>query len=99
MAEQSVEQACLDIEIAYAKPERQVLLTLNVPQGTTLLRAVQLSGLLTLFPEIDSNAMKLGVFGAICPPEQFVNPGDRVEIYRPLRNDPKEARRRRALKR
>lgn len=97
MAEQSDDHAMVDIEVVYAKPERQVLLTLSVPKGTTLLQAVQLSGLLTLFPEIGQNHLKLGVFGVICPPEQFVNLGDRVEIYRPLLNDPKEARRQRAL--
>lgn len=97
MAEADAADGQVQIEVVYAKAEQQTLLTLTVAEGTTLQQAVKLSGLLTLFPEIDQNNLKLGVFGVVCPPDQVVNLGDRVEIYRPLLNDPKEARRQRAL--
>jgi putative ubiquitin-RnfH superfamily antitoxin RatB of RatAB toxin-antitoxin module len=87
-----------ELEVAYAKPEEQVIVTIKVPQGTTIGQVVQLSGLLARFPEISSSGLKVGIFGAACKPEQAVKQGDRVEIYRPLLHDPKEARRQRALK-
>jgi putative ubiquitin-RnfH superfamily antitoxin RatB of RatAB toxin-antitoxin module len=88
----------IEVEVAYAKPEQQVIITLIVAQGTTAEQAVKLSGLLARFPEINDSELKLGIFGAVCKPEQLVKKGDRVEIYRPLIHDPKEARRQRALK-
>jgi uncharacterized protein len=88
----------IEIEVAYAKPEEQVIVTINVPQGTTVGQAVILSGLLERFPEISQSELKTGIFGVSCKPEQIVREGDRVEIYRPLIHDPKEARRQRALK-
>lgn len=88
----------VDIEVAYAQPEEQVIVSIKVPQGTTLEQAVNLSGLLARFPEINCSELKLGIFGTACKPEQAVKQGDRVEIYRPLIHDPKEARRQRALK-
>jgi uncharacterized protein len=88
----------IKIEVAYAKPEEQIFVTLNVPQGTTLQQAVELSGLLSRFPEISIPVLKLGIFGFACKSEQVVKQGDRVEIYRSLIHDPKEARRHRALK-
>lgn len=90
--------ALIEIEVAYAKPEEQVIITVKVPQGTTIAQAVGLSGLLPRFPEISGPELKLGVFGVVCKPEQIVKQGDRVEIYRPLIHDPKESRRQRALK-
>ncbi len=86
------------VEVAYAKPEEQVIVTVNVPKGTTLGQAVELSGLIQRFPGISQSTLKLGVFGAVCPLEQGVKAGDRVEVYRPLICDPKEARRKRASK-
>lgn len=94
----SDDENLLAIEVAYAKPEEQVIVNLNVPEGTTAEQAVQLSGLLSRFPEISLTELKVGIFGVICKLEQRVKQGDRVEIYRPLLNDPKEARRQRALK-
>ncbi|MEQ1543728.1 RnfH family protein [Methyloglobulus sp.] len=88
----------IEIEVAYAKPEEQFIVTLNVSQGTTLQQAVELSGLLSRFPEISIPALKLGIFGSACKSEQVVKQGDRVEIYRSLIHDPKEARRQRAIK-
>jgi uncharacterized protein len=88
----------IEIEVAYAKPEEQVIVIFNVPQGTTIGQAVNLSGLLSRFPEISSSELKMGVFGVVCKPEQMAKQGDRIEIYRPLIHDPKEARRQRALR-
>jgi uncharacterized protein len=92
------EEGTIAVEVAYAKPEEQVVITINVPQGSTIEQVVGLSGLLSRFPEISISGLKLGIFGSVCKPEQVVKQGDRVEIYRPLTHDPKEARRKRALK-
>jgi len=86
------------IEVAYALPEEQVLLTLDVEQGTTVEQAVKLSGILEQFSEIDLSKNKLGIFGKIAKADQVLRDKDRVEIYRPLIADPKESRRRRAEK-
>jgi uncharacterized protein len=93
------DEGLIEIEVAYAKPEEQVIVTINVPQGATIGQAVILSGLLERFPEISQSELKIGIFGVSCKPEQIVGQGDRVEIYRPLIHDPKEARRQRALRR
>jgi uncharacterized protein len=90
--------ALIEVEVAYAKPEEQVIVIVKVPQGTTLAQAVEASGLLARFPEISHADLKLGIFGVVCKPEQTVKQGDRAEIYRALIHDPKEARRQRALK-
>lgn len=84
------------VEVAYAKPEEQVILTVSVPEGTTALQAVEKSGVLTRFPEIDPAKMKLGIFGKLSKADTVVREHDRVEIYRPLIADPKEVRRKRA---
>lgn len=94
----SSEEGFIELEVAYATPEEQVIVTINVLLGTTIEQAVELSGLLMRFPEISNSELKIGVFGGSCKPDQFVKQGDRVEIYRPLIHDPKEARRQRALK-
>jgi len=85
-----------DVEVAYAKPEQQVIVSLKVPVGTTAKQAIDASGLLKRFPEIDETDIKTGIFGNTCKLEQSLKQGDRVEIYRPLVHDPKEARRQRA---
>ncbi|MGD8378017.1 MAG: RnfH family protein [Gammaproteobacteria bacterium] len=84
------------VEVAHARPERQLVLRLDVPEGTTVLEAVRRSGILERFPSIDLAHNRLGVFGKLVKPDQVLREGDRVEIYRPLVADPKEARRRRA---
>jgi hypothetical protein len=88
----------VNIEVAYAKPEAQLIVALTLPEETTLEAAVKASGLLERFPEIALSELNVGVFGVVCKPDQAINEGDRIEIYRPLRHDPKEARRQRALK-
>jgi len=86
------------IEVAYALPEEQVLITLDVEQGTTVEQAVKLSGILEKFTDIDLTKNKLGIFGKATKSDQVLRDKDRVEIYRPLIADPKESRRKRAEK-
>lgn len=88
----------VNVEVAYAKPEQQVIVTVAMEEGATVEAAIKTSGLLELFPEIDSSELKAGIFGVACKLDQLVSEGDRIEIYRPLVHDPKEARRQRALK-
>ncbi|MBK8974175.1 MAG: RnfH family protein [Hahellaceae bacterium] len=88
------------VEVAYAAPAQQKILRISVPEGTNMVEAVRLSGILDLFPEIDLASSKLGIFSKMVPkPElQVVQEGDRIEIYRPLLIDPKQARLNRAKK-
>ena len=86
----------INIEVAYARPDQQVIRTLQISVGATAADAVELSGLLEQFPEIDLNQTKVGIFSKAVPLTQVVRDGDRVEIYRPLIADPKEVRRKRA---
>ena len=85
------------IEIVYALPERQRVVRLALPiDGLTAQAAVEQSGLLDEFPELGTRPLVLGVFGTTCTPDRPLRAGDRVEIYRPLRVDPREQRRERA---
>ena len=88
----------IDIEVAYAEPDRQLIVPLHVPVGISAREAVRRSGLLERFPGIDLRKVTLGVFGNPVPPGAPLGDGDRVEIYRPLQVDPKEARRLRAAR-
>lgn len=83
----------INIEIAYATPQKQVILTVTVEEGATVELAILSSGILTQFPEIDLTQQKVGIFGKRCALSDTVKNGDRIEIYRPLQIDPKEARR------
>ena len=84
------------VEVAYAKPEVQVIIPLYVDDGTTLEQAIELSGLLGEFPEIDLDKNKVGIFSKIAKKDTVLREKDRVEIYRPLIADPKEVRKQRA---
>jgi putative ubiquitin-RnfH superfamily antitoxin RatB of RatAB toxin-antitoxin module len=86
----------IKIEVAYAAPDKQRILALEVPAGTTIGEAVRLSGIAEIFPSIDLTQLKVGVFSQSRELTDIVLAGDRVEIYRPLTIDPKEARRARA---
>lgn len=88
----------MKIEVAYALPDEQIIVPLQVEPGTTLQQAIELSGLQKKFPEIDLTINKVGVFGKICKPDTPLREQDRVEIYRKLIADPKESRRKRAEK-
>ncbi len=90
----------VEIEVVYAGVDRQVLLALAVPSGTSLRTAVQVSGIVAHCPEVDLAECPLGIFGKIVADAEVrtVQSGDRIEIYRPLLADPKEVRRLRAAK-
>lgn len=83
-------------EVAYATPERQLILKVDGTPGMSVREAIASSGILEQFPEIDLAVNKVGVFGKGTTLEAELAPGDRVEIYRPLIADPKVARKRRA---
>lgn len=86
----------IDIEVVYALPHEQALLRQQVLPGTTVKEAIQASGLLQKYPEIDLATSKLGIFGKLTKPDTVLREKDRIEIYRPLIADPKEVRRKRA---
>lgn len=88
----------VNVEVAYAKPEEQAIVTLQMPESATVEAAIKASGLLERFPEIALSELNAGIFGVACKLDQPVREDDRIEIYRPLLHDPKEARRQRALK-
>ena len=86
----------ITIEVAYAAARGQTVLQLEVKSGTTIGEAIKQSGILQQFPEIDLALNKVGVFGKLARTDTLLRDRDRVEIYRALIADPKEARRRRA---
>ena len=88
----------INVEVAYALPQRQALLALTVNAGTTVLQAAQQSGVVEQFEDVDLENAKFGIFGKVVSPTQVLNEGDRVEIYRPLIADPKEVRKARAAR-
>ena len=81
------------VEIAYATPEEQAIIPVEVHMGTTAAEAVDQSGITSQFPEIDLEKNPLGIFGKRVKPQFRLREGDRVEIYRPLKADPKVVRR------
>jgi len=90
----------MEVEIAYARPDKQRIVTVQVPDDATMLEAVKQSGITELFPEIDLETVDMGIFGKVVkkPAEHQLREGDRVELYRPLKIDPKQARLNRAKK-
>jgi uncharacterized protein len=84
------------VEVAYASPERQALRALELPEGASVADAVRASGLAEDFPEIDLKVNRVAIYGRRVRPEAVLREGDRVEILRPLRADPKDLRRARA---
>ena len=83
----------MKIGIAYASPSRQVWLTVEAPDGATIADAIERSGILRQFPEIDLEQQKVGIFGKLAKLDAALADGDRVEIYRPITCDPKTVRR------
>jgi len=84
------------IEVAYALEKEQTLLSLEVDEGTTLKQAVEISGILDKYPQINLKIDKTGIFGKIAKLDVVLREKDRVEIYRPLIADPKKVRKERA---
>ena len=86
----------ITIEVAYGATLSQTILRLRVKSGTKVGEAIEQSGILEQFPEIDLGLNKVGIFGKLATSDMLLHDQDRVEIYRALIADPKEARRRRA---
>lgn len=87
------------IEVVYALPEQQWLCALRLSSGTTALEAVHLSQVAQHLPNQSLEGCAFGVFGRLIKPEHYcVQDGDRLELYRPLRVDPKEIRKQRAVR-
>jgi putative ubiquitin-RnfH superfamily antitoxin RatB of RatAB toxin-antitoxin module len=84
------------VEVVYALPDRQRVVQLPLRDGMTALEAVQAAGLEREFPEIVGHGLVLGIYGRRVEATQVLRSGDRVEIYRPLKFDPRDARRRAA---
>ena len=86
----------IQVEVVYALPHKQVVLSLKVAPDCDVQQVIAQSGILQQFPEIDLNINMVGVFGRQVKLESGLRAGDRIEIYRPLLADPKDIRRRRA---
>jgi putative ubiquitin-RnfH superfamily antitoxin RatB of RatAB toxin-antitoxin module len=84
------------VEVAYARPDQQVLIPVRLPPGATVEEAIRRSGVLERFPEIDLTRNKVGIWSKLSKLDTPLRDRDRVEIYRPLIADPKEVRRKRA---
>jgi len=84
----------MNVGVAYADRFKQIWLKLDVPEGSTVLEAIERSGLLQQFPEIDLRKHKVGVFGKLTKLDARLEEGTRVEIYRPITADPETVERR-----
>lgn len=90
------QKASISVEVVYASEDKQMLVSLNLAVGSTALEAIQSAHILELFPEIGDLEGRVGIFGKLVCLDVPLKEGDRVEIYRALKLDPKEARRVRA---
>ncbi|MFM0205915.1 RnfH family protein [Paraburkholderia sediminicola] len=90
--------ARLSIEVCYALANEQTLIAVELPEGATVQQALDASGILQRYPQIDLGTQKVGVFGKLKPLDAVLADHDRVEIYRPLLVDPKLSRQRRVEK-
>ncbi len=86
----------LGVEVVFARPEIQQIIPVQVPRGATIRATIERSRILERYAEIDLAVNRVGIFGSLRDLGDTVQDGDRVEIYRPLQVDPKEARRRKA---
>lgn len=89
--------AKLNIELIYPLPNEQILLTIKIDKPSTIAEAIEASGIRKKYPEIDLTKNKVGIFSKVCELNQSLREGDRIEIYRPLIADPKEARKKKAV--
>ncbi|OQW74664.1 MAG: RnfH family protein [Proteobacteria bacterium ST_bin11] len=87
----------MNVGVCYAQADRQTWLRLDVPEGSTIAEAIELSGVLSQYPEIDLGSQKVGIFGKLAKLDAQVKEGDRVEIYRKITADPAEVQRRRVV--
>lgn len=88
-----VAPAKIAVEVVFALPHEQCCVSLSVAADTTLRQAIELSGLRLRYPEIAQNRLTYGIFGKSVNADSTLRDGDRIEIYRPLSADPKDARR------
>jgi len=84
------------IEVAYALPQKQIIIPIKIKAGVTAQEAIKASDIIKKFPEIDLNINQIGIFGKLTQLDHVIRERDRIEIYRPLIADPKEIRRQRA---
>ncbi len=84
------------VEVAYALPDEQLILEIEVDANCQVEEAIKRSGILERYPQIDLSTDKVGIFGKMCKLNASLNHKDRIEIYRPLIADPKESRRQKA---
>ncbi len=85
----------MNVGVCYAEADRQTWLRLEIPDESTVQQAIELSGLLRLYPTIDLTKQKVGIFGKLTKLDAAIKEGDRVEIYRPITADPTQVKRRR----
>lgn len=85
----------ITVEVVCATAERQLLREITLPAGSRVIEAVEQSGILQAMPEVAFDPSQLGIFSRRVAPDDTLRDGDRVELYRPLTLDPKDARRRR----
>ena len=78
----------MQIGVAYSEPLKQIWLNIEVPDDATVVAAIDKSGILKMFPQIDLATQKIGIFGRLVKPDAALRPGDRIEIYRPIICDP-----------
>lgn len=78
----------MHISVAYALPEKQIWMEVDVADDSTVMDAIEQSNILTLFPELNLEKQKVGIYGKICKLDTRLNDGDRVEIYRAITADP-----------
>ncbi|MEP4892085.1 MAG: RnfH family protein [Aliiglaciecola sp.] len=88
----------ITVEVVYGTPTEQALISVTIEKDKTAEQAIQASGVLRRFPEIDLSKLKIGIWNRTCKLTDIPKDGDRIEIYRPLIADPKEVRRIRAEK-
>ena len=93
---EALSDAPLEIEIVYAEPRRAIIKNLRLPAGARVADALKLAAVDPDFAEVDFANSPFGIFGKLAGADQPLRQGDRIEIYRPLFADPKEARRTRA---
>ena len=86
------------VEVAYALPDKQSLVSLEVEEGTTIIEAIEASGVLDTYNQIDLTRDKVGIFSKFATLDTVLREKDRIEIYRPLVADPKKMRKERAAK-
>lgn len=86
------------VEVVFALPDRQKLVTLRLPAGATVTQAIAESGLAADFRQPDLSSFPVAIWGVRARPEQLLRDKDRIEILRPLAIDPRDARRQLASK-